>query len=417
MGMSTIGNYEYRNAGSGCLFDTSTDESRQIKIISKIASDETVTTIYTEADGTEITLTATQTVTQGDCVEVDLVLGSALPICIEEPAGTFTQGFLREVHIVDNTDGGSSVVTEYTLNGTAWSTTVPTGTIVLGECPLEVVPQTEIDVTYSNWLPVCIGNVQWYIAEKLSVENDTGTETVTKVYKEGADGTPTDTAPVGIQTQGYCTDADLTYDTEVGCLFDSATQVSRAVKIVDTIDENGDVTSEYTEVDGTAITLGATETVTQGPCRPLVVVTHDEPGCADSVPYTRRRLTYFNGSGVIVTTVDSYFDSSNVETTTMPTNFRLGACLDIVEATEPYGQDYLGIIPAVFPVTSPVRSVTISVYVGNVVVVTPNGTLTIESGSSFTWNSGTKENIDVSAMTFTGSATNTKYILHGEKVA
>lgn len=56
-----------------------------------------------------------------------------------------------------------------------------------------------------NWLPYCIDNVQWYVAEVSTFNSQTLQEsTPIKIYKQGADGSVTITAPVGSITEGYC---------------------------------------------------------------------------------------------------------------------------------------------------------------------------------------------------------------------
>jgi len=64
---------------------------------------------------------------------------------------------------------------------------------------------TENDLIKTNWLPICIGGSQWYVAEYSIFNNNTLIEsTVFKIYKQGANGSVTITAPVGSITEGYC---------------------------------------------------------------------------------------------------------------------------------------------------------------------------------------------------------------------
>ena len=166
----------------------------------------------TAAQITAATFGACPTIT----TETDLVYSAAQEICVTN-LGVSTTQFVRQAKTITNATGVvASTVTEYSLNGSVWTLTVPTGTIVAGRC----IPVTvETDVTYSNWLPVCVSGVQWYIGEKISVANATGVETVTKVYKNGANGVPTATAPTGTQVQGMCN----FFDTESFCYTTTAT--------------------------------------------------------------------------------------------------------------------------------------------------------------------------------------------------
>ena len=46
-------------------------------------------------------------------------------------------------------------------------------------------PQLEIDLQKTNWLPICISGVQWYVAENSTIDNATGSETsIVKIYKQ-----------------------------------------------------------------------------------------------------------------------------------------------------------------------------------------------------------------------------------------
>ena len=65
--------------------------------------------------------------------------------------------------------------------------------------------QAEIDLLKTVWLPICVNNTQWYVAEISTVNNSTGLETTSyKVYKQGGQGVITTVAPSGTLTEGYC---------------------------------------------------------------------------------------------------------------------------------------------------------------------------------------------------------------------
>jgi hypothetical protein len=68
-------------------------------------------------------------------------------------------------------------------------------------------PQVEIDLVKTNWLPICINGVQWFVSENSTIDNSSGSETTNvKVYKQGSYGPVTNTVPAGIATakEGYC---------------------------------------------------------------------------------------------------------------------------------------------------------------------------------------------------------------------
>ncbi len=62
-----------------------------------------------------------------------------------------------------------------------------------------------------NWLPYCIDNVQWYVAEVSTFNSQTLQEsTPIKIYKQGADGSITTTQPTGtVIKDGYCKNITL----------------------------------------------------------------------------------------------------------------------------------------------------------------------------------------------------------------
>jgi hypothetical protein len=66
------------------------------------------------------------------------------------------------------------------------------------------IPSIELDLLKTNWLPICVNGIQWYVAEQSIINNSTGTETLIKIYKQGANGVISTSAPVGVIIDGYC---------------------------------------------------------------------------------------------------------------------------------------------------------------------------------------------------------------------
>jgi len=64
----------------------------------------------------------------------------------------------------------------------------------------------EIDLLHTNWLPICVDGVQWYVADKYTYNNITGIEGIpVKVYKQGANGAIVTVAPTGtVIADGIC---------------------------------------------------------------------------------------------------------------------------------------------------------------------------------------------------------------------
>jgi hypothetical protein len=69
----------------------------------------------------------------------------------------------------------------------------------------EICKIDEIDFIHTNWLPICIGGVQWYVAEEYTFNNTTLIKRlVGKVYKQGANGAIGVAVPVGVIVEGSC---------------------------------------------------------------------------------------------------------------------------------------------------------------------------------------------------------------------
>lgn len=77
---------------------------------------------------------------------------------------------------------------------------IPQVVRVKNECEVE-----EVDYIHTNWLPICVDGIQWYVAEEYSFNNTTETKTlIGKIYKEGANGVPTVILPIGSIIDGAC---------------------------------------------------------------------------------------------------------------------------------------------------------------------------------------------------------------------
>lgn len=90
--------------------------------------------------------------------------------------------------------------------------------------------QVETDMITTNWLPICVNGVQWYVAETSTYNNSTNIETTPiKRYKQGANGIITNTAPVGSITEGYCATAGNDVELLYGCETQTITILGTAV--------------------------------------------------------------------------------------------------------------------------------------------------------------------------------------------
>jgi hypothetical protein len=90
--------------------------------------------------------------------------------------------------------------------------------------------QVETDMITTNWLPICVNGVQWYVAETSTYNNSTNIETTPiKRYKQGANGIITNTAPVGSITEGYCATVGNDVELLYGCETQTITILGTAV--------------------------------------------------------------------------------------------------------------------------------------------------------------------------------------------
>jgi hypothetical protein len=104
------------------------------------------------------------------------------------------------LQIVTSTGISPATVTFINLIDGVISATAPVG-YATGDCPA----YEEVDLVKTNWLPICVAGVQWYVLESSTYNNATLTETTpVKLYKQGANGAVVTTAPVGTIVDGTC---------------------------------------------------------------------------------------------------------------------------------------------------------------------------------------------------------------------
>ncbi len=123
------------------------------------------------------------------------------------PVGDYTIGYMNQ-----NFSPADHVELQVTHNLVDSMTTSKAQLVALDQCTINALtparnPQVEIDLVKTNWLPICINGVQWFVAENSTIDNSSGSETTNvKVYKQGAYGPVTNTTPAGIATskEGYC---------------------------------------------------------------------------------------------------------------------------------------------------------------------------------------------------------------------
>jgi hypothetical protein len=145
-------------------------------------------------------------VTLGRCEtpELDVVYSDTGVVCFDDN-GVLTQYFTRQQSIVNNQTASQTVITEYSLDGSTWTTIPPVGIPTPGECF-----RKELDVVYSDTVDVCVTDptgirTSYLIRQKSTVDNTDGSQiTVTEYSLDGV--TWTTTAPVGSITLGKCSD-------------------------------------------------------------------------------------------------------------------------------------------------------------------------------------------------------------------
>jgi len=279
-------------------------------------------------------------------------------ICVENPAGTFTNGFYREVYTFDHA-AGSPVTTEntareYTVNGTVWTSTAPVGTIRAGACVPVTVPN-EID-RIATTEEGCAAGTGWTRRTEQTVDNVTGAVLTTVVSYVNAAGVAQAAAPAGFAI-GACrdfmsTEIEYTGITQLCREQPAGTFTNAFSRQVREANRTGtgaftDVTTTQYSVDGiTWSTTVPTGTLRPGACvaatptAEIDVVSVMEPGCAAGVAWTRRtNTTVNNATGALVTQTISYINAAGTAQATAPAGFTLGSCVptetDIITTTEP----------------------------------------------------------------------------------
>ncbi len=117
--------------------------------------------------------------------------------------------------------------------GTIW--TDGTGAIVPAPANIEpCAAPTELDVVASNWLPLCVDGIQWFVRESQVIDNNLGAATITnKEYKQGANGAIVTTAPTGtVITEGVCEapKKDI-FEKDVCVTIDGSTENYEVIKV------------------------------------------------------------------------------------------------------------------------------------------------------------------------------------------
>ena len=120
------------------------------------------------------------------------------------PVGDYTIGYMNQ-----NFSPADHVELQVTHNLVDSMTTTKAQLVALDQCTINALtpaPSVETDLIKTNWLPLCVDGVQWYVSEKSTFDNSTSIESsVTKIYKQGANGVVTNIAPVGTNiSEGYC---------------------------------------------------------------------------------------------------------------------------------------------------------------------------------------------------------------------
>ena len=85
----------------------------------------------------------------------------------------------------------------------------------------------------------------------------------------------------------------------------------------------------------------------------------------------------------------------------------------IVNPNTPDGNTFTGQTAATgYPDT--VKSITVTAFVESVIVTTPSGSITVPAGASFSWGDGDNSTLDMTALSFAGSAATSSFALHWE---
>lgn len=188
-------------------------------------------------------------------------------ICVENPAGTFTNGFYREVYRFTKGEGApfslETTTREYTINGTTWAQTVPVGTIRAGACVPVTVPN-EVD-RIATTEEGCAAGTGWTRRTNTPVNNATGALATQTISYINAAGTVQAAAPTGF-TLGDCPLVPATFTTTVTDLLAGQTQtIAAAPNLVSwSVRNRTSTTGTFRVNGGTILPFDITEVVESG---------------------------------------------------------------------------------------------------------------------------------------------------------
>lgn len=141
--------------------------------------------------------------------------------------------------------------------GTIW--TDGTGAIVAAPANIQPCVNTQLNLVVSNWLPLCVDGVQWYVREAQVVDSNLGAATITtKEYKQGANGAIVTTAPTGTAiSEGVCIVPETTFfEREVCITIDGSTESYEVIKVYTRDQTTGVSTLIHYETKAGAILTG-----------------------------------------------------------------------------------------------------------------------------------------------------------------
>jgi hypothetical protein len=209
---------------------------------------------HSNVDGSDYTVVGTES----PCPDLEAIYSVPQEICVENPADTFTTQLQRQRQIVGADGTITSTVTEYSADGAAWSTTLPTGTITIGACPVREISWSQC------WQDDTLNDGTVIVEFTKVFIKDLVTDTVTVQRHSNVDGS----AYTVLGTESPCPDDEyVTEQVEFCAVADSPADYPNLGDPVGTAYQIGDrIVAEFAVNvhDATNPTIGAYKNLSNG---------------------------------------------------------------------------------------------------------------------------------------------------------
>lgn len=241
------------------------------RITSSVYNDgvlESSNTVYVDSDEVVSVVTPTN-FTLGACPVDDAAIHeieytSSIPACVENPAGNFTQWYVRQRETFDWLNGGvtlQDVANEWSSDGVTWTPTAPAGTITMGQCSVDIDQGIRSRMTS---VIGCADGVPYERRHVQSYDANTGLATAAgQDFYVNSAGTIVIAPPVNFRL-GECVADASTYTTTVQDVAATLTIAPATDLISWTVRNRSSTTGTIQVNSGAVLVMDAGETISSG---------------------------------------------------------------------------------------------------------------------------------------------------------